>query len=557
MMPMRKLLISLFLMISLASASHLWGFNTDGEVWAKPVIYRSNAVVASDDGKLYSLNPFSGLKQWEVQVGSKPNEVFLFDGGVVTSVTSGQVTKIGSDGKAVWTVDLNTTAYNASYIFGASANEKSVYVSADNGIYEIDKQGIAKSIFNYSDSIATAPAVGPNYVIFGKEDELIKITESGLVQWSTRMELGSFWLSRPVIQGGIVYIGALDNAMHAFSTTNGAEAWQIRTRNWVVSTPLVQPDEGMVYFGSNDGGVYAVDMGTGRLVWKAETQLAIQTQPESGFMGGQPAIFVGGNDKNIYAISKESGDVVWKGPSTGAVGSPLFFENLVIAGSQDRTVNAHSTERACSITGPFEGELVGKKELVVTGNFVSQAGGAKVMVNINSQQWQEAQTSGMEWVYYVDPSQQLSTGLNTISCMVADSGGQESGPDFTTVTVNHDPTQPLSDFVVRPPSSIVEGEEFAVFVYDGDDGSPMERFSWRLLGAEGTSDRNFSMTISEPGDYELTVEKIGFNDYSQRLTVYASGVNPIFLVVGGLVIVIILWQLWARVFSRRLARKRR
>jgi outer membrane protein assembly factor BamB len=312
-----------------------------------------------------------------------------------------------------------------------------------------------------------------------------------------------------------------------------------------------------VYFGSNDGGVYAVDMGTGRVEWSAETQLAIQTQPENGFMGGQPVIFVGGNDKNIYAISKESGDVVWKGPSTGAVGSPLFFENLIIAGSQDRTVNAHSTERACSITRPFEGELVGKKELVAVGNFVSQAGGGRVMVNINNQQWQEAETDGMEWVYYIDPSQQLSSGLNTISCMVADSGGQESGPDFTAVTVNHDPTQPLSDFVVRPPSSIVEGEEFTVYVYDGDDGSPMERFSWSLGGAEGTSDKNFSMRISEPGDYELTVEKIGFNDYSQRLTVHASGVSPVFLVVGGLVILIIVWQLWARVFSKRFSKKRR
>jgi outer membrane protein assembly factor BamB len=557
MRPMRKLLLALFLVISLVTASHMWGFNTDGEVSAKPIVYRGNVVVASDDGKIYSLNPFSGLKQWEAEVGMKPNEVFLFDGSVISSVTSGQVTKIGSDGSSLWTVDLNTTDYNASYIYGASSNEKNIYVSANNGIYEIDREGTATNIYNFTDSFVTAPAVGPNYIIFGKEDELFKITETGVEQWSTGMELGSFWLSRPVIQGGIVYIGALDNALHAFSVSNGAEAWQVRTRNWVLSTPLVQPDEGMVYFGSNDGGVYAVNMGTGRIEWVAETQLAIQTQPESGFMGGQPVIFVGGNDKNIYAISKESGDVVWKGPSTGAVGSPLFFENLIIAGSQDRAVNAHSTERACSITQPFEGQLVGKKELVVTGNFVSQAGNARVMVNVNSQQWLEANTSDVEWIYFMDPSLQLSTGLNTISCMVVDSGGQESGPDYTTVTINHDPTQELSDFVIKQPSSIVEGERFTIYVYDGDDGSPLERFTWSLDSAGGSSDKNFSMTLSEPGDHELTVKKIGFNDATQKVTVHASGVNPIFLVVGGLVILIIVWQLWIRVFSKRFSKKKR
>jgi outer membrane protein assembly factor BamB len=554
---MRKLLLSLILIISLVTASQIWGFGTDGDVSAKPVVYRGNVVVASDDGKVYSLNPFSGLKQWETEVGLKPNEVFLFDGAVISSVTSGQVTKIGSDGTPIWTVDLNTTDYNASHIYGASANEKNIYVGANNGIYEIDREGVATNIYNFTDSIVTAPAAGPNYIIFGKEDELFKITETGIIQWSTEMELGSFWLSRPVIEGGIVYIGALDKALHAFSTTNGAEAWQVRTRNWVLSTPLVQPGESVVYFGSNDGGIYAVDMGTGRVVWQAQTQLAIQTQPESGFMGGQPVIFVGGNDKNIYAISKETGDVVWKGPSTGAVGSPLFYENIVIAGSQDRTVNAYSTERACSITQPFEGQLVGRKELVLTGNFVSQAGGARVMVNVNGQQWLEANTSGMEWVYYIDPSQQLATGLNTISCMVADSGGQESGPEYTTVTINHDPTQALSDFVVRPPTSIVEGEDFTVYVYDGDDGSPMERFSWTLDGRSGTSDKNFSLTLAEPEDYELTVKKIGFNDATQKVTVYASGVNPIFLVVGGLVILIIIWQLWVRAFSKRFAKKKR
>jgi outer membrane protein assembly factor BamB len=554
MRPMRRILLSIILLISLASASHVWSFSTDGEVLMKPVIYRGNAVVASDDGTVYALNPMTGLMQWQTEVGLKPNEVFLFDNAVVASTTSGTVTKIGSNGEVLWTVDFTTELYNASYVYGASANEKKIYVSANNGIYEITKTGNATAIVLFNDSIATPPAAGSNYIIFGKEDELIKVNEKGQQLWTSKLDLGSFWLSRPVIQGGAVYIGALDNSLHSYALNNGVPVWEFKTRNWVLSTPLVEG--GTVYVGSNDGYVYAVAVGSGQALWKAQTQLAVQTQPESGFMGGQQVIFVGGNDKNIYAISKDTGDVLWKGPSTGGVGSPLFYQNLVIAGSQDKTINAYSTERACSITSPFEGQLVGLKELVVSGNFVSQSDEPVVWMSINGQEWVETQLSEeMGWVFFMDPRQQLSAGLNTISCMVADAGGQETGPDFTSVTINHDPNAELSDFVIRKPASVIEGEMLVIYVNDGEDGSPVERFEWSLNGASGLSDKNITLTLGE-GEYDLKVSKIGFNDAQDTIYVYSSGVNPIFLGGGILIILFILWQVWARVISKRFAKKK-
>lgn len=555
-----KRAILLLLFISLVSASQVWQFSTDGEILAKPVIYQGSVVVASDDGNLYALSPMTGAKKWQITIGETPNEVFIFDNALVASTTSGKVVKVGSNGKALWTVDLSTFGENALdtdfYVYGASTNQKNIYVSVNNGIYSITKTGNVSRIVTFADSTdltLTAPAAETDYVIYGRGNELISITGSGTTKWKKALEQGSFWLSRPVIDGGVVYIGALDNSIHAYAASSGGEIWEFRTKNWILSTPIIE--DGNVYFGCNDGNVYAVSKSSGSEEWRAKTQLAVQTEPASGYMGGEEVIFVGGSDKNIYAISKDTGDIVWKGSAGAAVGSPLYYQNFVIAGSQDEKVYAYSTERACSITNPLEGDIVGLKELVLTGKYVSEAGGASVWVSINGGGWQETNTSNVSWVLYLDPSENLNPGLNTIACVVSDAGGQEAGPDYTTVAINHDNSIALSDFVVNVPPSIIEGEEFTIYINDGDDGSPVERFSWSINGQSGTSDNEITLTLAQAGSYQATIKKIGFNDRTVEINVSTSGVSPLYLAGGILVILIILWQVWVRFLSQRFKKK--
>lgn len=549
---MKKPLI-LLLLVSLSFASLLGQYSTNGEIAGKPAIYQGSVVVASDDGNLYALNPSTLALVWKRSVEKEPNEVFIFDNAVVASTTSGKVVKLDASGNPLWTVDLNTTDYNVSQIYGASSNQKYIFATAGNGVYAIEKNGSVNKIVSFEEAILTAPAAGADYVVYGKGNELFKVSETGQLRWKATLEEGSFWLSRPVLEGGIVYIGALDNKLHAYVDTTGFEVWSVGTGNWVLSTPLVE--SGMVYAGSNDGKVYAVETGTGNVAWEAQTQLAVQTEPESGYMGGEQVIFVGGSDKGIYAISKESGEIVWKGSAAGGVGSPLFHLNSVIFGSLDRRVYSYSTERACSITHPLEADVVGLKELIVSGKYVSQAGGATLLVNINNAGWEETESTDKDWFYYVNPDEKLISGLNTISCKVRDSGGEESGPTFTTVAINHDPATPLSDLIVTVSPNIIEGEEFMVFVNDGDDGSPVERFKLDLNGNTYGGDENISLTIDEPGTYEATAKKMGFKDKTVTVNVSASGFDPLFLVVGVLLIVIIVWQVWTRFLKQRFRKR--
>ncbi len=551
---MKRLLI-LLLLVSVSFSSLLWEFNTDGPIYVKPVTYDGGVLVASEDGNVYSLDPLTGTRKWDAGIGKDALDLFVFDNSVYASATSGLVTKIGKGGSRTWQVDLNKTQ-NVSRLYGAAAGGSSIFATADNGLYKISKTGNATRIVSFDgEDILTAPVAGSDFVIYGRGGELIKSSDKGQTLWKQKIAEGNFWLSRPVISGNAVYAGALDRRMHAYLVSNGLNLWEAQTRNWVLSTATIDGDT--AYFGSNDGKVYAVD-DDGNKMWEAQTQLAVKTQPELGSMGGEEVVFVGGGDRNIYAISKENGDILWKGPSAGAVGSPLYYQDSVIFGSADGSVYSYSTERACSITNPLEGDILGLKEVAITGKYVSEAGGAVVWVSINNGEWQDTETTADDWLHYLDPSGSFGPGLNSISCMVVDAGGQESGPTFTTVAINHDPSIPLSDLIVTLSPNIMEGEEFTVYVNDGDDGSPVERFTWSLDGGEEKpGDKNVTLTLGEAKEYMLTVKKLGFNDATIKVNVSASGVNPILLVGGIIVIVVIIWQVWVRFLSQRFMKKRR
>jgi outer membrane protein assembly factor BamB len=549
--------IFLLFLLALSSASLNWQFNTDGAISVKPLIYQGAVVVASDDGKIYGIDPASGAKKWQAIVGKEPNELTIFENTLVVSTTKGKLVRIGTNGVVQWTVNLNTSDFNASYVYGASANTKFIFVTADNGVFVFEKNGSLRSkITTYNRTTVTAPAAGTDFVIFGKGRELIRLSETGQTQWKSALSEGSYWLSRPVLDGNVVYVGGLDDRMHAFAATNGLELWNVRTRNWVAGSALSR--SGMVYFGSNDGNVYAVDSGSGFVKWTAHTQLAVQSQPETGIMGGTETVFVGSTDKSVYAIDGGTGSIVWKGPAAGIAGSPLFYSNSIIFGAGDGKVYSYSTERACSIVTPHEAEIVSQKELVISGSYVSESGSARVMVSINDGPPEESNTTESGWIFNIDPKQKLSPGLNTISCRVVDAAGEESGPTFTTVAINHDPSIPVSQFVVTLSPNIIEGKPLTIFVNDGDDGAPVDRFELVFNGLTYKGNKNITLpSAPAAGSYPATIKKIGFNDYNFTVNVNASGISPVVLGVSILLIVIIIWQMWSRFLSKKFAKKKR
>ncbi len=437
---------------------------------------------------------------------------------------------------------------NVSTIYGAATNQKKIFVTADNGVYVIENDGSANRISSAINVSASPPLAGSDFLIYGSGNELIRMRQDGLIQWRSKIKGGTFWTSRPAVDSGSVYVGALDGALHAFSLSDGATLWQVKTPNWVMGSPLVK--NGVVYFGSNDGAVYAVESSTGTIIWKAQTSLAIDGVPELGVMGGKDVIFVGGDDKSADAIDKETGGIVWRGSAQGAVGSPVYYKNSIIFGAADKSVYAYTTERACSIVVPGEAAEVGIKELKVSGNYVSEAGGASVFISINNGEWIQTNTTEDGWRYYIDPKTSFNSGLNTVLCKVVDSSGEESGETYTTITVNFDPNSAPGQMTVTAVQNTSDASAYTIYVNDADNGAPIENFNMSVAGKTYQSDNNISTKLAS-GEYIVLVKKIGYLDTTSKISVSGGGSSPVFLIVVLIVVAVIGQQIYTRFIKKK------
>lgn len=546
---MKKLLLVL-LCISLSFSSLLWQSSTNGAITTKPVYFQNNVVVGSMDGNVYAFNPSTGSVSWKYEIGTDILYFTIFDGDLVAATTEGKISKLKSGGTEHWTLDLNQL-YNVSYVYATDSNSNMLYAATSDGIYQITKSGDASLLYEVESGEPTSLAAGPNYVIFGAGNKATRIDSNGNRQWEEELEYGDFWKSDPSIDeaGATVYMGALDNRLHAYHLTGGYEKWNYLTEGWILTTPYIADTS--VFFGSADGNVYSVSP-TGTLKWKTELPLAVVSRAEKGIMGGTEVIFAGGTDSSVYALSLANGDVVWKGSAQGRIGSPLFYQSKVIFGSTDGTVYAYTTERACSIDSPVDGTFIGAKELAVSGKSVSEVGSQQVEVNINSLGWNPADTEADgSWEMIIEPNQ-LNEGLNSISCRVTDGGGQESGTSFTTVSVIKDSTIPPDQFIITTSTqNIIEGEPFTVYINSKSDGSPVERFELEINGETYTGSKELNITMDEPGTYDLVVEKTGFEDGRSTINVAYSGIDPLYIGVGAAILLVILWVVYSRFIRKR------
>ena len=541
---MKRVFLFFLLLSTFSFSSLVWQFNANGEVDTRPLVFSNSILVASSDGSIDLLNPVSGSKIWEKKVSGTPVQPVIFQGKALIATTNGDVALFGTDGSKQWETDLNASK-NVTFVYGLDVSANTVYISSDKGILTLSAAGANATIIYNSSTLRTPPTVSGNSILFGDGDYLIKIGTSGNLEW--KKNVGGTWRSKPVVEGSGVYVGGLDKKMHSLLLSNGGEKWAIETGNWVLSTPLLEG--GKAYFGSNDGYVYAVSQVDGSIYWNTKGLLALQGQPESGMLGGTEAIFASGTDGSVYAFDSETGDILWRSPLAKWASDPLYYQNNIIFGSKDRTVSAYSTERACSIKTPSDAEILGLKEVKVTGGAVSESGSPTVEVQVNTGSFEKATQNGSNWVYYIDPSKSFISGINTISCRVSDSSGSESGT-YTSVDVIYDPTIPKSSLIVTTSGSKLEGESLAMYVNDGTDGSPVERFSLSLNGLSYNGSEFVNITAPSGGSYQLIVKKIGYDDSVQKLDIYSKGISPLIILAVAAIIVIIAWQAYPRLVKK-------
>ncbi len=135
--------------------------------------------------------------------------------------------------------------------------------------------------------------------------------------------------STPVVDRGVVYVGAYDHNLYAVRADQGKFLWKYATGDGIASSPSAYKD--YVFVGSSDGSLYAVQASDGRLGWQFETGGPIYSSPKADF----DHVFFGSDDGYLYALNASSGRKVWQANAHGTVrSSPRIADDRIFFGTE-------------------------------------------------------------------------------------------------------------------------------------------------------------------------------------------------------------------------------
>jgi outer membrane protein assembly factor BamB len=190
-------------------------------------------------------------------------------------------------GRLLWSANFGNYSVDA---FPASSNSSKVFATNSNTLYALDRQ-------------------------------------TGQVAWKKKLD--HLPGSSTACDEDRVWVGTLSGKLHAYSSKDGAEVWNLQTRGEISSRP--HPAGQVIAFASQDGRVYAnrTDRNVTLWKWAAGGKLVA---PLGAF--GTRTLLVPSVDNSLYAVDLFTGETKWNYPT----GAPIEQEPLV-AGDEAYVVN--------------------------------------------------------------------------------------------------------------------------------------------------------------------------------------------------------------------------
>jgi len=232
-----------------------------------------------------------------------------------------------SDGSFAWVFVAGRAIHGE-----AIATDDNLYFVCDNGyLFKLDRR-TGKEVWRYDLGDERVPRPLPHQVL-------------------DKIGVGEFdfdaYAPRPVLDGGVVYVGAGDGSFHAIEAEAGKRIWRFENRSSTKAegTPwdtlassknrtTAVLDHDRVIFGSFDHHVYALDRRTGKLLWTKDTRAEVTSSPV--VIGGR--LIIGNRGGLLAALDPATGSVVWRATLWGSSveSTPIpAAEGLFLIGSSD------------------------------------------------------------------------------------------------------------------------------------------------------------------------------------------------------------------------------
>lgn len=255
----------------------IWRAETGGYCHSSPVVDGERVIVGSADGRVYAFDARTGRRRWRTPTGGPVYASAAVAQGVA-AIASGDGVVYGLDpatGAVRWRFSLpegdsafaqNPAATDGTRIFFGAWDRHVYALDAATGTLAWRVPGTERS-FAYSPAIAQ-PAVGGGVVYIPANGNVLHAldAETGATSWTYTSPGDKVGYSSPALVDGRIYVGCLGERgeVRCLSAADGREIWTTATGSTIYdSSPAVA--DGFVSIGSVDGTLWLLAADDGRI----------------------------------------------------------------------------------------------------------------------------------------------------------------------------------------------------------------------------------------------------------------------------------------------------
>lgn len=297
--------------------------------FSTPLIVDSKLFIGVDAGVFYGVDADKVKKLWQYKTEGPVQAQASSDGSVVYfGDAKGYAYALdGANGSEIWKVSVEAPILAAPLIlndrvFFVTDTGRLVALGKDNGQEILRTESIEKSI-GFSIKRASNPVWSDGLIIFGTAPgALVAYRENGNLAWvrqlGDRQEMVSDVDSRPLIDGGRIYVASADRNVFCLEHAGGNILW---------STPDVGGPSDVVLengklYATGGGILAAINPADGDAMWEQD----FETPEVSSPAVFQKIIAVITTYGKLYFVDDETGEIVYdRNIRKGSYGDPVFI----------------------------------------------------------------------------------------------------------------------------------------------------------------------------------------------------------------------------------------
>lgn len=263
------------------TGSQKWEFGRSGSLSdSSPLLDSGTVYIGAGGGEFYALDATSGAEQWVADVGSAVTSTpALMNGTVYFGSNDGQVHAVdvsGASGSETpkWSVSVGEAIYS-----DLAVGDGRIFVTTNDGdIVALNSNGSEDWRINEGTEFqGSSPQFADGWLYVAGQSVYKLDPASGTAGWEQSNYSGTEG-SDPILDQGVVFVGASDGRLHALNDTDGgAELWTAQTGEAIATNPVVVDDR--VVTASLDGTISVFDRTTGNEVWTESLGSQIRSSP--------------------------------------------------------------------------------------------------------------------------------------------------------------------------------------------------------------------------------------------------------------------------------------